>query len=540
MNITFGTDGWRAIISKEFTYDHLKWVTLAAGQYFRVNPKIGNGICVGYDTRFMSKQFAHFVAEVLSSMKIKVFLSDRFVPTPAVSLYVKQKNLAGGIMITASHNPPIYNGFKVKADYGGSAHPEQIAEIEKKLLAVDKTQPIQKEPSLIERVEMSLFYQEYLAASLPIKAIQSSGFRVGHHAMFGSGQGMVRALLGDGVHEYHCTENPTFEGINPEPIPNYIQDYLSVFKREKLDVAILNDGDADRIGMLDEKGEFVDSHKIFAIILKYLVELKGARGEVARTYALTEVIDKICAKHGLVCHQLPIGFKHVGKLMTTNPILMGGEESGGIGITAHLPERDGVYIGMLVLEIMAARQLLLSELVNELYEEYGFFTYDRIDAHLTEEEKQRAISRAGAGKFKEIGGMKVIRFDNLDGYKYFFEGGWLLIRPSGTEPVLRLYCEADSKAKVKKALAFAQSLSQPEKKNGLAKKKLSGKTKLDKTAPIKKVKAAPVKAKPVKKTSVKAGVTKKTPVKVKVKVKAVKANATITKRSGAKIRKKQK
>ncbi|MCS6988291.1 MAG: phosphoglucomutase/phosphomannomutase family protein [Chloroherpetonaceae bacterium] len=459
MSIKFGTDGWRAVIAKDYTFENLKQVALATGKHFLAHPNIENGVCVGYDTRFMSRQFAEYVAEIFSSLGIKVFLSNSFLPTPAVSLFVKKRRLAGGAMITASHNPPFYNGFKVKADYGGSAHPEQIAEIEKLLPTVDKTQSVQKNSALIELADLKSFYLDALKAELDLDAIRNANLKIGHNAMFGAGQGVVKTLLGDCVREYHCAVNPTFDGINPEPIPNYLQDYFPVFKAEKLDVAILNDGDADRVAMLNEKGEYVDSHKIFAVILKYLVEEKKMTGDVARTYALTQVIDKLCQKHNLPCHNLPIGFKHVGKLMTTNNVLMGGEESGGIGVTAHLPERDGVYVGLLVLEIIAKRRKTLSELVEELYDEFGFFAYDRIDAHLTEDEKRRAIERASRGDFKDVAGYKVIRFENLDGYKYFFEGGWLLIRPSGTEPVLRLYCEADSEAKVKAALAFARSLA---------------------------------------------------------------------------------
>ncbi|MFQ3597862.1 MAG: phosphoglucomutase/phosphomannomutase family protein [Chloroherpetonaceae bacterium] len=459
MHIKFGTDGWRAIIAKDYTFENLKRVSLATGKYFLEHQNINNGVCIGYDTRFMSKQFAEYVADVFSSLGIKTLLSETFVPTPAVSMFVKKNNLAGGVMITASHNPPFYNGFKVKADYGGSAHPEQIADIEKLLATVEPSNTVQKNPTRIERANIKAFYADALKAELDLDAIRNANFKIGHNAMFGAGQGIVRQLLGECVSEYHCSINPTFDGINPEPIPNYLQDYFPVFKSEKLQVAILNDGDADRIGMMDEHGNYVDSHKIFAVILKYLVEEKKMSGEVARTYALTQVIDKLCHKHKLNCHNLPIGFKHVGKLMTTNNILMGGEESGGIGVTAHLPERDGIYIGLLVLEIMAKRKKTLGELVRELYDEFGFFTYDRIDAHLTEEEKLRAMERASKGDFKEIAGCKVTRFENLDGYKYFFEGGWLLIRPSGTEPVLRLYCEADSEEKVKNALHFAQSLA---------------------------------------------------------------------------------
>ncbi|MDX2127609.1 MAG: phosphoglucomutase/phosphomannomutase family protein [Chloroherpetonaceae bacterium] len=461
MQIKFGTDGWRAIIAKEYTFENLKIATLATARYFLKHPNLKNGVAVGYDTRFMSKSFAHFVADILTSQGIKVFLSNRFLPTPAVSLFVKQKSLAGGVMITASHNPANYNGFKVKAEYGGSAHPETIAEIENNIPLVNPKEEIKVNADLLEVSDLRQFYKDYLTSELNLTSIEKSGYRIGHHAMYGAGQGIVSELLPKlAVHNFHSTEDPTFGGINPEPLPKNTEGFRNYLLEQKLNVGIINDGDADRIGMMDEKGNFIDSHKIFAVILKYLVEVKKISGEVARTYALTQVINKICEKHRLICHNLPIGFKHVGKMMTTNNILMGGEESGGIGITSHLPERDGVYIGLLVLEIMAERKKLLSELVDELYAEYGFFTYDRIDAHLTEEEKQRAILKASSGSFNSIEDMKVTKFENLDGYKYFFEGGWLLIRPSGTEPVLRLYCEAISEDHVQKALRFAVNLSQ--------------------------------------------------------------------------------
>jgi phosphomannomutase len=278
--------------------------------------------------------------------------------------------------------------------------------------------------------------------------------------MFGAGQDLLTSLFDESMLScYHCSINPGFGGINPEPMPQYIGEFIEFFKELEPDVAIINDGDADRIGMLDENGAFVDSHKLFAIILKDLVEEKHQTGEVAKTFALTDVIDKICQKHHLTMHELQVGFKHVSKLMTTNNILMGGEESGGIGITAFLPERDGVYTGLLILEMMTRREKTLSGLVQELYDEYGFFCYNRHDLHVSEAKKQAIIDRASAGDLETIAGYKVLKFSNLDGYKYHFEGGWMLIRPSGTEPVLRLYCEADSQEKVDKVLAFAAKLA---------------------------------------------------------------------------------
>ncbi|NTU68686.1 MAG: phosphoglucomutase/phosphomannomutase family protein [Chlorobiaceae bacterium] len=460
MQVKFGTDGWRAIIAKEYTYDNLKLASLASGKYFLEHPDRQNGVCVGYDTRFMSKEFARFTAEVLSSMGLKVFLSDSFVSTPAVSLFTRDHKLAGGVMITASHNPPAYNGFKVKASYGGPAHPEVIEEIEQNLLAVDPDAAGQPNPALVEMTDVKSYYVDYLKSKLDLALIRDSSLKIAHNAMFGAGQDLITRLLDESmVSCYHCSVNPGFDGINPEPIPQYIGDFVDFFNEVRPDVGIINDGDADRIGMLDEKGEFVDSHKLFAILLKYLVEEKGLRGEVAKTFALTDVIDRICSKHSLKMHLLPVGFKYVSRLMTTNDILIGGEESGGIGITSFLPERDGVYIGLLVLEIMARKKKMLSELVGDLFEEYGFFCYNRIDLHVSDERKQAIIAAASGARLASIAGFAVKSFSDLDGFKYHFDGGWLLIRPSGTEPVLRIYCEADSREKVDKVLDFASKLT---------------------------------------------------------------------------------
>lgn len=460
MQVKFGTDGWRAIIAKEYTFDNLKLAALASARYFLAHPLKARGVCVGYDTRFMSREFARYTAEVFSSVGLRVFLADSFVSTPAVSLYTKAKELAGGIVITASHNPAVYNGFKVKASYGGPASPEVIAEIESYLPGIDPSTEIRPDEKLIEPVDMKGFYVNHLESSLDLQLIRRSRTKIAHNAMYGAGQDVVKRLFDESmVNCYHCSVNPGFGGINPEPIPPYIEEFVEFFREVETDVAIINDGDADRIGMLDENGEFVDSHKLFAIILKDLVEEKHQQGEVAKTFALTDVIDRICQKHGLKMHELPVGFKYVSTLMAKGGILIGGEESGGIGITSFLPERDGIYIGLLVLEMMARREKSLSELVRELYDEYGFFTYRRLDLRVSEEKKQAIIAKAAKGDLSSIAGLPVVKFNDLDGYKYHFEGGWLLIRASGTEPILRIYCEADSADKVDRVLAFASKLA---------------------------------------------------------------------------------
>jgi len=459
MQVKFGTDGWRAIIADEYTFDNLKLASLATADYFLDLPEALNGVCVGYDTRFMSPEFARYTAEVLSSRGLRVFLSDSFAPTPAVSLFSRDQQLAGGIVITASHNPPHYNGFKIKASYGGSALPESISVIEKNLNETDPGTAIEPDESLIETADIKGYYLQYLLSHIDLDTIRKSHLHIAHNAMFGSGQHIMDSILGTTqVDCYHCSLNPGFDGINPEPIPRYISDFMAFCKKRKPAAGIINDGDADRIGMLDENADYIDPHKLFAIALKYLVEDKRKTGEVAKTFALTDVIDKICRKHNLTLHLLPVGFKHVSKLMTTRDILIGGEESGGIGITSYLPERDGIYIGLLILEIMAKKKKTLSGLVQELFDEYGSFYYNRIDLPIDEEKKQSLIAKASRGDLERIATYRVTGFNALDGFKYHFEGGWLLIRLSGTEPVLRLYCEADSPEKVDEALDYAMAL----------------------------------------------------------------------------------
>ncbi len=460
MQIKFGTDGWRAIIAKDYTFDNLKRLTLAAADYFLRHPNKENGVCVGYDTRFMSPEFAEYTANLFSARGLRVYLASSFVPTPAVSLFCRDHELAGGIMITASHNPPIYNGYKIKASYGGSALPDVLSTIEKNIGHVDPEETVTPREQLVRKEDITSCYLEHLRSQIDLDAIRGSGISIAHNAMYGSGQHIINSVVDtENVVCYHCSANPGFDGINPEPSPDYIGDFVDFCHKKKIDAAIITDGDADRIGMLDEHSRYVDPHKLFAILLKYLVEEKQKTGEVAKTFAVTDVIDRICGKHKLPLHLLPIGFKHVSQLMATNNILIGGEEAGGLGITSYLPDRDGMYIGLLILEIMAKKSKTLSGLVQEIFDEYGDFFYKRLDLQVSDEKKQALITKASRGDFKKIAQYKVTGFNDLDGYKYHFEGGWLLIRLSGTEPVLRLYCEAESPEKVNDALSFALDLA---------------------------------------------------------------------------------
>lgn len=455
MKIKFGTDGWRGVISDDYTFENLIIVTQATAKYYNNHPKIKNGLVIGYDARFMSDEYARLVARVLASNGIKVILADNMVSSPMVSLAAKEMNLAGGVMITASHNPPKYNGFKIKGDFGGSAHPEMVSEIEKLLDENEKffkPKPFDQltNEGLIQLFDLRTFYKNYLIQKFDINKIKQSKLKIIYDSMYGSGQNFLNDLLG--IDEIHNVYNPSFGGVNPEPLEENLKELSETIKKGNYDLGIAVDGDADRIGAMDEKGNFVDSHKIFSLLLKYLYEKKNLRGLVVKTFSTTEMLNKMCAKYGLEITVTPVGFKHVCKLMTEKDVLIGGEESGGIGVKIHIPERDGIFLGLLMAELLIDYKMPLSSLVQSLEDEFGPHKYKRIDIHTSEERKQEILNICKSGKIKTLNGYEVKNMSDLDGYKFFVDGGWLLIRASGTEPILRFYSEADSFEKVQKLL----------------------------------------------------------------------------------------
>ena len=464
-SIKFGTDGWRAVIADDFTLVNLEKVALATARYFKGHKKIRNGLVVGYDARFMSREFAEKTAEVIANGGIKVKLADSLVSTPMISLLTKLENAAGGIVITASHNPPKYNGFKIKGDYGGPAHPEMIAKVEKELAKILKLKQIPggqytlaqlTQKGKVVPISMKQRYLDDLAAKIDLAKIKASGIRILYDAMYGAGQGVLPSIL-PGIAQMHEVYNPSFGGTNPEPLAHNLGELMSRVKGEGFGIGIATDGDADRIGAVDEGGNFVDSHRIFSLLLKYLVEQKGLRGEVVKTFSVSQMVDQQCAKYGLTMHETPIGFKYVCRLMTERDILIGGEESGGLGVKTHIPERDGIFLGLLLCEMMAVRGKSLGALVQELMDEFGQHEFKRMDLHVTEREKAALMKRYVRG-FKELGGYPVTGRKDVDGHKVFVEGGWVLARASGTEPLIRVYVEADSLTKVDTLLDAATRL----------------------------------------------------------------------------------
>ncbi len=464
--VKFGTDGWRGIIADDFTYDNVRVAATAIAHYVIEREDASAGVCIGWDTRFASRSFARVVAKVLSEAGIPVVIAATETPTPALSFEVRRRKAAGGVMITSSHNPAEWNGVKYKASYGGSGSPSIMAAIESYL---GKPLPRADKPASIAEADFHDRYIEALAAFVDLESIKKSGYKFLVDCMYGSGRGVISKILSQaGI---PCVEirgeiNPSFPGINPEPILPHIALTQRVVVQDKCDAGLITDGDADRIGAVDEHGNVVDAHKIFAVLLNWLLERKKWPGDVTRAFNTTKMLDRICAKHGRRLHEHGIGFKYVCDLMLEHDILIGGEESGGIGISRHLPERDGLLNSLLLANVMADEGKTLGQLVASLQAEFGEHQYGRVDMHIQDELKQSAIIRAQAG-LTEFAGMKVLRVETLDGIKFFLDNPacsskpnaaetWLLLRASGTEPLLRVYCESCSVESVERILRAAQ------------------------------------------------------------------------------------
>ncbi len=463
MSIKFGTDGWRGVIAEDFTFENLEKVALATALHYKRHKKIKNGIVVGYDARFLSREFAERVSVVLANNGITAKISDKISSTPMVSLMTKKLDAAAGIVITASHNPPRYNGYKIKGEFGGPAFPETIEKVEKYLSKILQStdrviikKQIQKlvQEGKVQYIDMTKMYLNDIKQKLDVKLIKNSGVRILHDAMYGAGMDVLTQLIPT-CQQIHGDFNPSFSGINPEPIGKNLHELMLKVKTGKFDVGIATDGDADRVGVVDEKGNYVDPHRVFSLLLKYLVEERKLKGEIAKSFTVTDIVDKQCDKYGIKLHTTPVGFKYICQLMTERNIIIGGEESGGLGVMGHLPERDGIYLGLLIAEIIVKRKKTLSELVKELEDEFGTRSYKRIDHHITQKEKV-AIMRRFSDKLKAVAGYPVKKTETIDGFKYYVENGWLLVRPSGTEPLIRYYAEAESISKVDKMLRWAK------------------------------------------------------------------------------------
>lgn len=465
-NIVFGTDGWRGLIARDYTFENLGLVAHATARYVKKLKAKGASVVVGHDTRFLSREFAIETSRILASYGITVHLTDTFSSTPQVSFHTLKKKAQIGIVITASHNPAEYNGFKVKASFGGPALPEQITKIEKELAALKGKAPKASVATLDEYIAsrtIRLFdakeaYIAYLKTKIDFDLILKSGVKLVYDPMHGAGIDFMHRIL-PGVFEIHGDYNPSFGEIDhPEPIAECLLPLSAAVRKKKADMGLATDGDADRLGAVDHTGAYVDPHRIFILLMKYLYTTKKRRGAVVKTVSLTSMVNAYCEKNKIKLHETPVGFKYVAKLMSEEKILIGGEESGGLGTSLHIPERDGVFNGLLLLEMMASTKKSLKQLCDDLDEEFGPHRYRRRDVRVTEQ-KKKSILAACAKKPVSIGKHKVTRIDTRDGFKFYVENGWLLIRASGTEPLLRFYAEANTMETVNELIDAALLLS---------------------------------------------------------------------------------
>ncbi len=474
--VKFGTDGWRGVIADDFTDANVRVAAAAIAGYVLEQEQPAHGVCIGHDSRFGSPRFARIAAEVLAGAGIPVQLASRITPTPALSFAVRHRQAAGGVMITSSHNPFQWNGVKYKASYGGSGKPSIMAAIESRL---GQPLPAPAQPAAITPAD---FVPDYVAAVerfADLPAIAASGFKFAIDCMYGAGAGVLAGIftrVGIPFVEIRAQHDPLFPGINPEPIDPHLEALKQTVVEHGCQAGFATDGDADRIGAVDEHGNIVDAHKIFAILLRWLIERRGWPGEVVRAFNTTKMLDRICAKHHRKLHEVGIGFKYVCDLMLEREILIGGEESGGIGFQRHLPERDGLLNSLLLANVMAEEKQTLGELVASLQQEYGEHHYGRIDLHIPDDLKNSAIARARAG-VASFAGMPVERTETLDGIKFFLRNpeaatkpnaaeSWLLLRASGTEPLLRIYAESCSPESVQRLLKAGRTFALEGKQNG--------------------------------------------------------------------------
>lgn len=457
--IKFGTDGWRAIIAQEYTVDNVKRVAEGTARWMLQQGM--KQVAIGHDTRFAGQLFAETSARVFGALGIKVMLAKGYVSTPMVSLATARTGSGLGVVITASHNPPSYNGFKLKSHLGGPLAPAQISEVEDLIpehcaLELPELDELQSK-GLLEYVNMEQMYLDHVYANFDLDAIRKANIPMAFDAMYGAGQNVMRTLLPD-AHLLHCEYNPSFMGQAPEPIHRNLSE-LSQLIANSPDIALglANDGDADRIGMYDQDGRFVDSHHILLLLLLYLYRYKGERGKVVVTFSVTDKMKKMAEVFGLDCEVTKIGFKYIAEIMSKEDVIVGGEESGGLAVKGHIPERDGVWIGLMILEFMAKTGKSLQQLIEEVYEIVGPFASDRDDLHLRESQKQDIIAACKSNAYKAFGAYTVESTEDLDGFKFNLgEERWVMIRPSGTEPVLRVYAQAADQVAVRQILDAAR------------------------------------------------------------------------------------
>ncbi len=456
--IKFGTDGWRAIIADDYTVENVARVSIATAKWLKDNFE-NPTVVIGHDCRYAGELFVQTAVKVFISEGIGVKMAVGFVSTPMVSLAAVKLGCSVGVVITASHNPPSYNGYKLKSHHGGPLSPGKVQEIEDIIPDTNSVdlKSISMNSPLVEIVDLETMYVEHAKANFDIDAIENSGLNLAYDAMYGSGQNALKRILPK-THFLHCEHNPSFMGQAPEPIAKNLKE-LEAFIKERgdIDCALATDGDADRIGLYNGSGEFIDSHHIILLLIHYLKKYKNMDGKVATAFSTTPRVGVMADYYGLESEVVKIGFKYIADIMVEEDVLVGGEESGGIATKGHIPERDGIWMGLIIWEFMAKSGKTLDDLISEVYEIVGAFKFERSDLHITDELKQEIIENCKSDKYKSFGEYQVREVGTIDGFKFFFDDDrWVMIRPSGTEPVLRTYAEAPTMDEVRKILKVTE------------------------------------------------------------------------------------
>ena len=470
-DIKFGTDGWRGITGFDFIDEKVRLISAGVAKYIKnkaTQDKRGKkdpapSVVVGYDTRFLSDRFAHSAASILNHNKIRTSISNRYVTSPMLSAEVVRSNADLGVMITASHNPYYYNGYKIKGSFGGSATMDIVTCIESEVNKLRHEKDLKGYINAgnlpgsgfeIEKKDFYAGYKDYILSLVDTELIKKNfNFPVVIDSMYGAGQDIfeeiIKELSSSKVYHVHKSLNTSFGAINPEPIGENLNDAISVLKKEKCSIALCIDGDGDRIGAIGQNGNFVSSHHIFAVVLDYLIKFKKISGRVVKTVSTSSIIDRICQKHKIELVTKPVGFKHIGEEILAGQVIMGGEESGGLWTSGYIPERDGILMSLILIEIICKNGLPINEILKDIYNSYGFFLYRRCDYEIenTKKEKLRKLlERKIPDELKAGGASEPV---TIDGFKYFFQdGSWIMIRPSGTEAVVRIYAESDSTKKL--------------------------------------------------------------------------------------------
>ena len=470
MPIKFGTDGWRGVIAEDFTFDNVRLCAQGTADMLAANGD-GRAVVVGYDTRFGSERFASAVAAVFAGNGLRVLLADRPAPTPAVGYNLVARGAGSGVVITASHNPPEWNGYKFKPDYGGSASPEIVAELERHVANAERQGRFRATPltegvksGLVEYFDPEPLYLENLVGLVDLDGIRKAGLRVVVDSMHGSGGGyLARLVSGEStsVVELRGERNPSFPGmVQPEPLPHNLAGLIEKVAGSDADVGLATDGDADRLGVVDAHGRFVTTLEAFALLCYYQLEVLGNRGPLVRSITMTSMIDKLGESYGAPVFDTPVGFKYLGPVMMREDALAAGEESGGYAFRGNIPERDGILSGLMALDLMVRTGKTVSELLSVLMDAVGPHCYDRLDLHFDAAEREAIVQRVGSAHPQQLAGRQVEGVDTRDGYRFVLpDGYWVLIRFSGTEPLLRIYAEGDSPEMVQALLSEARTLA---------------------------------------------------------------------------------